>query len=1027
MSQETSNVEEHPSDYYDRYSRQHYVLGEAAMNRMAKSNVFISGLGGVGVEIAKDVALAGVKKLTLHDTALASFGDLSTQYYLKESDVGKNRAEVTFPKIAELNPYVAYTLDTRELGVGTTDFSFLKDFTCVVLTQKPLELQLAIGDYCHAQGIAFITADTYGAFGWAFSDSGKDHEVVDKNGEQIKHVMVEKIEKGAGETTITSLEHHMHGLEEGDYVKFTEVQGLPEINYSAGQEYIHQVKRVVTPYQFVVATDSAAWAGEYTLGGIVTQVKVPTTMHFLSMREALQKPEFAIPDFFKFSNPAVTHIGMQALHAWMAEHNGERPGAWNVEHAAQIVAKAQEINQAASAPAKVDELDTKLIQQLSFTARGDIIGMTAFLGGTVAQEVIKSLSGKFTPLNQWLYVDTVEILPNHEDAGFSAAEHQPTQSRYDAQRVLLGQKLHDQIVNAKTFMIGAGAIGCEMMKNFAMLGISTGPLGKITITDNDLIEKSNLNRQFLFRDADLQKPKSATAARAVKTMNPDMQVEAFLDKVCQESEATYSDAFFQSLDFVVNALDNVAARLYVDGRCVVNQRALLESGTLGTKGHVQVIIPHLTESYASQHDPADESFPVCTVKSFPSAIEHTIQWARSKFESLFVVKPSEVQKFFSDRTAYLGTLKTSNGPKMGALRNLVKLLQKRPQSFDECITFARSKFQSYYTNLILHLLNAFPLDTVLKDGTLFWKSPKRPPVAQTFTLDDPQHLAFILAAAQLYGNVFNIKAEPKQLERGYVASVLDAFVVPPFKPRNKKIETDPNAKEKPEEVDSNELDNLVQQLTALAESAPVFEVLPQEFEKDDDRNHHIDFITACSNLRAINYKLDPVDRLETKRIAGKIIPAIATTTAAVAGLVSLELVKLVQKLPVDKFKNCFLNLALPYFQLSEPGPAPKKFITKETYFTLWDRWEVQLGDILVEEFVKYFMDKYKLTVNGIFQGVMSLYVPIMPMHKPRLKKKLSSLIKNVPEGQTYVDLVVSFQDDKGEEAAGPSVRFFWTK
>lgn len=51
MSQENPNASEHPSDYYDRYSRQHYVLGEAAMNRMAKSNVFISGLGGLGVEI----------------------------------------------------------------------------------------------------------------------------------------------------------------------------------------------------------------------------------------------------------------------------------------------------------------------------------------------------------------------------------------------------------------------------------------------------------------------------------------------------------------------------------------------------------------------------------------------------------------------------------------------------------------------------------------------------------------------------------------------------------------------------------------------------------------------------------------------------------------------------------------------------------------------------------------------------------------------------------------------------------------
>jgi len=65
----------------------------------------------------------------------------------------------------------------------------------------------------------------------------------------------------------------------------------------------------------------------------------------------------------------------------------------------------------------------------------------------------------------------------------------------------------------------------------------------------------------------------------------------------------------------------------------------------------------------------------------------------------------------------------------------------------------------------------------------------------------------------------------------------------------------------------------------------------QEFEKDDDSNNHIDFITGCANIRARNYRINEVDRLKVKLTAGKIIPAIATTTAMVCGAVSIEILK----------------------------------------------------------------------------------------------------------------------------------------
>lgn len=76
--------------------------------------------------------------------------------------------------------------------------------------------------------------------------------------------------------------------------------------------------------------------------------------------------------------------------------------------------------------------------------------------------------------------------------------------RYDSLRVCVGEDLCRKLAALKLFMVGCGAIGCEMLKNYALLGISVGSGGKITITDNDLIEKSNLNRQFLFRPRHIQ-------------------------------------------------------------------------------------------------------------------------------------------------------------------------------------------------------------------------------------------------------------------------------------------------------------------------------------------------------------------------------------------------------------------------------------------------------------------------------------------------------------------------------------------
>ena len=199
-------------------------------------------------------------------------------------------------------------------------------------------------------------------------------------------------------------------------------------------------------------------------------------------------------------------------------------------------------------------------------------------------------------------------------------------SRYDAQIAVFGKEFHDTLTKLKLFLVGAGAIGCEMLKNWAMMGVGTSDGVNLAVTDLDSIEKSNLNRQFLFRPPDVGKLKSETAVNAIQVMNPDLvgKFKVYKDPVGPDSEAVFGHDFFEPLDLVVNALDNVEARTYVDRRCVFFRKPLLESGTLGTKGNTQVVYPFLTESYSSSQDPPEKSFPMCTIKSFPNQIDHTI-------------------------------------------------------------------------------------------------------------------------------------------------------------------------------------------------------------------------------------------------------------------------------------------------------------------------------------------------------------------------------------------------------------------
>ena len=943
MSADNFNID---NNLYDRQIR---TYGEEAVKKMSTSSVLIMGLdGGLGTEIGKNLALGGIKNIYLYDSTPVTSLDLKTGFYYSEETIGIPKSQVLQSRLQELNPYVSiHSTKTYHVGQDVT-----------ILVNQPVPVVEQISQWIRSKGTKLVVLYSKGVSGVVFVDAGISHMVTDATGENIEPVQVGGI---SSDGKVVCATHASHDFQSGDTIEFTNLEGMG-LDVFVGKQWTIKVNNP-TSFQ-LLNFDSIVNEPFVFINGTAIHIKKPINVTHGTWSEQVTNPTLAFSFDMDLAEKLVqTYIKMfsysgenKTLLNNMGWIWSELTTKWLKLHNIQLVEHARMFN-------------------------FELMPVVSLMGSIASSEAIKLVTNKYMPVSQWFTWSDNTLVPE-------TAPDDCDQAKTDYGK-LYGLEVESKLINGTWLMVGSGAIGCEHLKNLAFMGVADSSIGtgEIILTDPDSIEKSNLNRQFLFRSHHIAQPKSVTASQAIKLMRPDMKITPHLEKVGPDNQ-NFTNGVMSRVTGVLNALDNIKARRFMDEQCFKFGLPLFESGTTGTKGNTQPVVPFVTETYSASSDPEQEkSFPICTIKSFPNEIAHTIHWAMDQFE-FFNRGPSTMNKWITN-PEYISQL--SQIEQSIALEDISLFTFKYPTQHDGligCAKWAVDMFTENYYNGIMQLLHTFKPDHEVAPGVPFWSAGKRCPQPVQFDINNGLHIKYVEATTHLIARCSGISDNFTQDE---LIEMIASYEPAKFVPKEITIAaSDAELSQSPSQpIVANEEKILVGPSDAF-----VGKYVAQEFEKDDDTNWHIDWITAASNLRAGNYGIPQADRQQTKGVAGRIIPAIATTTSAVSGLVLLEMIKyLCGHNKVDSYRSTFINLAEPVLVYSDPIKASQIDVAG-VKMNSWTKFEYNKNSTL-GEFKTYYEQMFKTNVSMIVVGTTMVYAEFLGNES--LDKSMAQVMREVCE------------------------------
>ena len=1073
----------------DLYSRQLGIIDSDSMKKLTSMKYLIIGLRGLGIEILKNLILEGPQRVDIYDPNYINIYDLNSNYFVTEEDINKIRDETIIEKIKDLNPYVKSDIIKQRININEKKYenelefilTKIKDYNMIILTEFVSKNTInKINSECKKLNKGLIYSCALGLCGFLFNYFGKEHIITSPAEKNDTFYPIKNIIKGE-QTTIqleNSLENFPYIIED-NFIKLSDLNGIKEIN----TDKIYKVVKRESFSEYKIDLNSSNFS-DYTYGGFLQVITLPIKMNFRCFEEDIFNPlENKENDFMN-----IPYIGRNDIvHSLIislnrrnyinneAKNKNKRsyiidedilPKIDDEKFQREIIETAKnfyndsknkkenwiQLEDIYDETSQPKEFDEKMASNLCLYLKNEIPPITSFLGGVVAQEAIK-LTGRFTPFNQWFEFEFNYLSPKREKLGNNYQI-----SRYTEQIQIFGEETQKKLNSLKIFLVGVGAIGCEYLKNFAMMGISNKE-GVLTITDFDKIEISNLNRQFLFRENNINQYKSEVAGNYIKQMNDSINIFAYKNYVGIETENIFTDQFWDEQDIIFNAVDNVKARFYLNDKVCIHQKYHFDAGTLGVNSSCGFYMKNLSSTYKEQNGEKKEEDDnnnirengMCTIHSFPTCIKHCIEWARNEYEYLFTGVIKELNQILKGDVLYFYKILTK---KMFPFYKKLKIKEMTDlfeifitKNYIKAIEYSYEYFMNKFNLEIKKILDENPENSKDKEGKNIYSGSKHVPLVLHFDINsniDNLIINYIKSFANLIFDCLGLCKN--ELEKNICDNDIRKICIN----SNLSDYESTNIKSLKSEIIYNKeycqvfIQSIQQKLKDKNYSLDNIKFNEINFEKDSKNINQYKFIYSCSNLRAINFQIPQIDFIKVKNIASNIIPSIITSNAVITGLVTMQLY-LLAFLMVKKekynnnlletndslllFRNYYIDLGNNNYSF---GYLPKKIIIETAKgipiesFSVWDSIIIK-GPLSMGKIIEMFKEKYKVSILSVFSG-KSMIFNVVQDEKDKYEQNFEDLYEKVtgapiPDGHKYLLFELDAKTLIGQETLFPRIKY----